>query len=64
MGKFSFLPEENVTETTTKPELMSTREDPRFQFHGEHRKEVEEYGTEFVNEHDGDLNTTSIFVSL
>ena len=33
---------------------MSTREDPRFQFHREHRKEVEEYGTEFVHEHDGD----------
>ena len=45
-------------------DLLSTQEDPRFEFYGHYRKEAEEYDKEFMKKYEGDLDTTLIFVGF
>jgi len=42
----------------------STQKDFRAEFYEHDRKEADEYDKEFMKRHDGDLNTTLIFVRL
>ena len=44
--------------------VLPTNEGHRVQFYDNYRKVAEEYDKEFVKQHDEDLNTTLIFVSL
>ena len=46
-----------------KEDLEPPQEDVRTQFYTHYRKEAKEHDKEFVKKHDGDLNTTLIFVS-
>ena len=47
-----------------KQGVLPTNEGHRVQFYDNYRKVAEEYDKEFVKQHDEDLNTTLIFVSL
>lgn len=43
---------------------MAIQEDHRARFYEDYHKVSEEYDKEFLKKHDGDLNTTLIFVSF
>ena len=47
-----------------KQGVLPTNEGHRVQFYDNYRKVAEEYDKVFVKQHDEDLNTTLIFVSL
>ena len=48
---------------TPEPDGIPTQEDHRARFYEVYHKVAEEYDKEFLKKHDGDLNTTPIFVS-
>ena len=66
IGRFSFVPDLNVAETSRnrEEETLSPQEDYRSQFYKHYRREADEYDREFMEKYDGDLDTTLIFVSF